>query len=177
MDAVAEVGEPAPEFSLQDLDGEQYQLQGARGQVVVLNFWSMECPWAEKGDEALAAMDVEWGRDALLWRIASNVNEPREQLRDVALERGLEPVLRDPDHQVADRYGAVTTPHVYVIDPDGVLRYKGAPNDATFKDPEPENNYLERALNAASHGRSPNPPETDGRGCTIVRHSMKSGVP
>lgn len=171
MDAVAEVGAPAPDFRLQDLNGETYRLQDAGGSLLVLNFWSMECPWAEKGDKALAAMDVDWGRDALLWRIASNSDESVEQLREVAQARGLGPVLRDGDHAVADEYGAVTTPHVYVIDRDGVLRYKGALNDADFKEPEPERNYLADALAAVERGESPDPPETKGRGCTIVRHA------
>lgn len=169
MDAVAEVGKDAPEFHLEDLDGEEYRLEDARDQIVVLNFWSAECPWAEKGDQALAAMDVDWGREALLWRIASNVNESPEKLREEARERGVEPVLIDEGHEVADLYGAVTTPHVYVIDRQGVLRYKGAPNDAAFDDPQPERNYLGQALDAARRGQSPEPPETKGRGCTIVR--------
>lgn len=170
MDAVAEVGDPAPSFDLQDLKGETYRLEDARGSLLVINFWSMECPWAKKGDEALAAMDVDWGREALLWRVASNVDESLEELRAVAQERGVEPVLWDEDHAVADRYGAMTTPHVFVIDADGVLRYKGAPNDAGFDDPEPQRNYLEGALEAARRGESPDPPKTQGRGCTIVRH-------
>lgn len=170
MDAVAEVGEVAPNFTLQDLGGETYRLDDARGSLLVINFWSMECPWAKKGDEALAAMEVEWGEDALLWRIASNVDESPEGLREVAQERGVEPVLRDEDHAVADQYGALTTPHVYVVDRDGVLRYKGAPNDAGFDDPKPKRNYLADALEAARRGESPDPPETQGRGCTIVRH-------
>lgn len=171
MDAVAEVGKTAPEFQLTDLKGEEYRVEEARDQVLVLNFWSAECPWAEKGDEALAAMDIEWGQGALLWRIASNVNESTEQLRQVARARDVEPVLLDEDHKVADLYRAVTTPHVYVIDRQGVLRYKGAPNDAAFDDPEPEKNYLALALEAAREGRSPEPAETKGRGCTIVRQA------
>ncbi len=170
MDAVAEVGKTAPEFRLRDLEGKEYQVKGAHGEILVLNFWSAECPWAEKGDQALAAMDVDWGQEALVWRVASNVDESPEQIREEAEARGVEPVLIDEDHRVADLYGAVTTPHLYVIDRQGVLRYKGAPNDAGFDDAEPEHNYLAAALQAAGEGRSPEPAETRGRGCTIVRH-------
>lgn len=170
MDAVAEVGKIAPEFSLESLGGETYTLEDARGSLLVLSFWSTECPWAKKGDEAFEAMDVDWGDEALLWRIASNVDESAEELREAAQERGVAPLLKDERHAVADLYGAVTTPHVYVIDREGVLRYKGAPNDAGFNDPEPDRNYLAEALAAAERGESPEPAETKGRGCTIVRH-------
>ena len=170
MDAVADVGKVAPNFRLESVAGESYRLQDALGSLLVLNFWSTDCPWAKKGDEALEAMDVDWGKDALLWRIDSNVDESTEEMREVAQERGVGPVLNDEDHAVADLYGAVTTPHVYVIDREGVLRYKGAPNDAAFDDPEPDRNYLADALDAADRGESPDPPVTDGRGCTIVRH-------
>lgn len=170
MDAVADVGTMAPDFRLESVGGETYRLQDARGSLLVLSFWSTECPWAKKGDEAFKALDVDWGEDALLWRIASNEDEGAEEMRKVAQERGVGPVLRDDGHVVADLYGAVTTPHVYVIDREGVLRYKGAPNDAAFDDPEPNRNYLAEALEAADRGESPDPAVTDGRGCTIVRH-------
>lgn len=170
MDAVAKIGEPAPEFVLEDLQGAMYELGDAEGSLLVINFWSMECPWATKGDDFLADMEVEWGEQALLWRVASNRDESVDDLRRVAGERGVRPVLLDSDQSVADRYGAVTTPHVYVIDRDGVLRYMGAPNDAGFKDPEPSRNYLAEALRAADRGESPEPAKTDARGCTIVRH-------
>ncbi|MCJ7567453.1 MAG: hypothetical protein MUO58_07925, partial [Anaerolineales bacterium] len=81
-------------------------------------------------------------------------------------------VLRDAEHAVADLYGAVTTPHFFVIDENGVLRYRGAPDDTSFRQREPTVYYLKDAMEALLNGREPNPAETAGYGCTIIRHSL-----
>ncbi len=172
MDAVATVGETAPAFNLEDLDGNQHSLEEAAGQVVALTFWSAECPWSRKADEYIAeqGLEADWGSAVHHWRIASNVNEEVQALNNAADEREVEPVLIDPDHEVADMYGAKTTPHVFVIDAEGILRYAGALNDATWREPDPTRNYLAEAVEAARQGQSPEPAETPGRGCTIVRY-------
>jgi hypothetical protein len=81
-------------------------------------------------------------------------------------------VLRDQEHIVADSYGAQTTPHFFVIDRDGVLRYMGALDDTTFRKREPEKPYLAEAVRAVLAGKLPDPRETPGYGCTIVRHQI-----
>jgi len=170
MDAVASVGQPAPDFSLPDLDGEALSLARAKGRIVVLIFWSAECPWSGRGDEALAESGLDQADDVLVWRVASNVNEDGAQLRNAAEARGVAPVLVDIEHQVADLYGALTTPHVFVVDQTGTLVYGGALNDATWRDPEPSRTYLAEAVQAIRQGTEPELRQTPGRGCTIVRH-------
>lgn len=175
MDSVAIVGRQAPDFRLFDLEGEPFELAKQRGKVVVLNFWSAECPWSQRSDERLGERDNGWhGREDILFlRIASNATEEREELRRVAETREVGRVLRDPEQQVADLYGAMTTPHVFVIDAEGILRYKGAPDDSSWREPEPSRNYLAEAVAAAIGGKSATPSETPGRGCTIVRYGVK----
>ncbi len=177
MDSVAEIGSHAPVFGLRDLEGEVHRLGDGRGGVVVLNFWSAECPWSERGDEQIRNLEVpwEWGRQAVLWRIASNATEPEETLRRASASRNVAPVLVDPEQEVADLYGALTTPHIFIIDGEGILRYEGALNDANWRDPEPEKSYLLTGVQAALEGRSPEPAKTPGRGCTIVRHQPTNG--
>ena len=172
MDAVAEIGQPAPTFVLQDLEERTCALENASGKVVALTFWSAECPWSRKADEYIEreGLAAAWGPAVLHWRIASNVNESLEDLRRAAGERSVSPVLVDEEHRVADLFGAMTTPHVFVIDGEGILRYGGALNDATWREPEPERNYLAEAVEAARQGESPEPAERPGRGCTIVRY-------
>ena len=174
MDAVAEVGEKAPMFSLESLTGGEYSLKRSAGKVVVLTFWSAECPWSRKADKYIKSQDysAEWGDEVVHWRIASNANETEAELMEAAAERQVEPVLLDTNNEVADLYGAMTTPHVYVVDSQGVLRYAGALNDATWREPEPTKDYLGEAVAAAKKGRSPEPAETPGRGCTIVRYKL-----
>lgn len=171
MDTVIETGQPAPEFQLPDLRSNLHALEDARGRILVLNFWSAECPWAERADEELLAYLDEWGGEVLLWPIASNANEPEELLRETAGRRGLPLVLHDPDHRVADLYGAQTTPHLFVIDGEGILRYQGALNDLSFRKRIPEQFYLRDAVQAVLAGETPDPAQTPPYGCSLVRYN------
>ncbi|MEJ2011081.1 MAG: redoxin domain-containing protein [Anaerolineales bacterium] len=172
MDSIARLDEPTPDFELPDLDGKPHRPEEALGKVLVLNFWSAECPWSERADQQLRDMREEWGTQVELWAIASNVNEDMPSVRSTAVERGLPVVLRDQDHIVADRYGAQTTPHFFVVDRDGTLRYMGALDDTTFRKREPERHFLAEAVRAVLAGEQPDPQETPGYGCTIVRHQL-----
>ena len=78
-------------------------------------------------------------------------------------------VLIDPDHQIADMFGAVTTPHCFVIDEVGNLRYRGALDDVTFRQREATRFFLNDAVLAILSGGLVDPAETPGYGCTIVR--------
>jgi peroxiredoxin len=172
MDSLIKIHQPAPDFELPDLMGVPHRLESAQGRVLVLNFWSSECPWAKRGDEILAELKPTWANRVELWSIASNTNETDEQLALTAAAREPGIVLRDAEHAVADLYGAVTTPHFFVIDENGVLRYRGAPDDTSFRQREPTVYYLKDAMEALLNGREPNPAETAGYGCTIIRHSL-----
>ena len=172
MDSLIQINHPAPDFELPDLMGAPHRLTGVQGRMLVLNFWSSECPWAQRGDEILAELKLAWGDRVELWSIASNANETDEQLALAAAAREPGLVLRDAEHEVADLYGAVTTPHFFVIDEKGVLRYRGAPDDTSFRQREPTAHYLKDVVEALLNGREPNPAETAGYGCTIVRHAL-----
>jgi hypothetical protein len=166
---VLAVGTPAPDFELTDLAGRLWKLGQARGAVLVLNFWSAECPWAGRGDDLLTGLSAKWGDDVLVWWIASNANETVDLLSEVSATRGIGPVLLDPDQAVADAYGAVTTPHLYILDGEGVLRYRGAPDDVSWAQKQASRDYLTPAVAAARQGRSPDPASTPAFGCSLVR--------
>ncbi|MCK4975476.1 MAG: redoxin domain-containing protein [Anaerolineales bacterium] len=161
--------QPAPGFTLPDLEGNLHPLGNYRGKVVVLNFWSAECPHAERADLELLSYLNEWESKVALLSIASNANETPDLLQRVAAERGLPLVLHDPAGQVADMYAAVTTPHLFVIDGEGILRYQGAFDDVNFRQRAPTQFYLRQAVEAVLAGQSPNPAQTLPYGCTIVR--------
>jgi len=172
MDTLKQIGQPAPGFRLPDLQGGPHHLEEARGKILVLNFWSAECPWAERADKDIARLLGFWGEGVLLWTIASNSNEPVELLLHVSESRGLKPVLHDARQQVADLFGAQTTPHFFVLDQQGVIRYQGALDDVTFRQREPKRFYLHEAVQALLEGRLPEPAETPAYGCAIVRHPL-----
>lgn len=174
MDPLAILHQAAPQFRLPALDGQIYDLEQGRGKILLLNFWSAECPWAERADRAVQSYLPNWGEKVKLWTIASNQNESLELIQQVAAERGLAPVLRDQHAQVADLYGAQTTPHFYLVDQDGVLRYQGALNDVTFRQRTPTREYLREAVEALLKGNKPDPDQIPAYGCTIVRSKAAS---
>ncbi len=159
-------GQPAPTFQLEDLDGRRIALEDFLERIVLVNFWSAECPWAERADQTL----TEWQDRIVLLSVASNANEPPELLRQVANARDLQVVLCDHDQRVADLYGAETTPHLFLIDTGGLLCYQGAFDDVTFRQRTPTRNYIEEAVRGLLRGRPVPVMETPAYGCTIVRY-------
>jgi peroxiredoxin len=165
------VGQPAPDFTLNDLDGTPHTLSEQRGRIVAVNFWSAECPWSRRADAILGQRLAAWSESGVVvWGIASNTSEPEYEIRAEIADRGTAyPVLLDPGYVVADYYGAIATPHFYLVDPQGIVRYAGALDDANFRRREPQVRYLEQAVTAVAEGRSPEPAETSAYGCAIVR--------
>jgi peroxiredoxin len=163
-------GQPAPVWSLPALDGTQVSLEDFHGRLLVMNFWSAECPWSQRADLELTALTKTWGEQVALATVASNANESPELIRATAQARGLPLVLVDPAGAVADLYGAAATPHLFVIDGQGTLRYQGALDDATFRRRTPSQHYLRSAVEALLAGRLPDPAETPAYGCALVRY-------
>ncbi|GAB4579711.1 MAG: hypothetical protein Fur0022_24500 [Anaerolineales bacterium] len=169
------IGHPAPPFSLPDLDGHLHPLETYRGQIVILNFWSAECPWSERTDRELSAALAGWNAPrkvqtphVVLLTIAANANESLSLIQHSAHARGLHPLLHDPTQIVANLYHAQTTPHLFVVDPAGILRYQGAPDDVTFRQRIPTRYYLKDAVDALLRGDAPDPCSTPAYGCTLV---------
>jgi peroxiredoxin len=160
---------PAPDFELPDLDGRLHRLSDYRGRIVILNFWSCECPHSERTDKAIMAMFVQWRDDVVMLSIASNRSEKAEALKIAAEMRRLPKVLIDTQCFVADLYEAQTTPHAYVIDHEGILRYRGAIDDVTFRNRTPSRFFLDEAVESLLEGHLPALAESPAYGCTIVR--------
>lgn len=168
MDPVIKAGRPAPNFTLNDLERNPHTLADYHGRIVVLVFWSAECPWSARADRATSKMQAEWGREVVVLTIASNTNESEEEKTRAAKERDVSTLLLDPGATTAKTYGATITPEVFVIDPEGILRYYGAFNDANFRQPEPNRNHLWEAVEAVLADENPVPGEIPAYGCTIM---------
>ena len=137
---------PIPDFELPDLNGKLQRLSENRGHIVIVNFWSCECPHSERTDKAILSMFVQWQEDVTMLTIASNRNESAEALKEAAESRRLPNVLLDADCRVADLFNAQTTPHVFVIDREGILRYRGSVDDVTFRQRKPTRFFLDEAV-------------------------------
>jgi len=164
-----QINQPAPDFQLPDLQGVLHRLRDSLGRIVIVNFWSAECPHSERADRSTMACLVQWGQDVQLLSVAANRNETAQMLEEAARARRLPMVLLDAEHLVADLYEAVTTPHAFVVDRQGILRYRGAVDDVTFRQRKATRFYLEEAVEALLDNRVPALQETPAYGCTIVR--------
>ena len=167
------VNQLAPDFELPDLNGDLFRLSKFRGRIVIVNFWSCECPHSERTDRAMLAMLVQWQADVVLLPVAANQIETAQALAQAARARHLPTVLWDSNHMVADLYDAQTTPHIFVIDREGILRYRGAVDDVAFRQRRPTRFYLDEAVEALLGGRLPQFAETQAYGCGIVREAVE----
>ena len=165
------LNELAPDFTLPDLNGRIHMLSDYRGRIAIVNFWSAECPHSERFDADITTCLAQWGADVALLSVASNANEPDGLLAAVTRQRKLPVVLRDTDGSVAGRYGALTTPHAFLIDRQGILRYRGAVDDVSLRQREPTRFYLQEAVEALLADHLPEIDEVKPFGCTIVRYA------
>src|SRR5580692_7571909 len=130
----AEIGKPAPDFTLSDLDGHPVHLADRRGSVVVLEWFNPQCPFVNKAHTKGSLKDTAARNTAagVVW-LGIDSAAPGKQGYDpdairAAVQRfGLaHPILRDESGAVGRAYGATNTPHMFVIDKAGVLVYGGA---------------------------------------------------
>lgn len=162
---ILSVGQSVPSITLPDLQGRVHVLSDYLGQIAVLYFWSANCPHCERVDQEMPA----WGGRVSVLRVASNDNESAGMLESAARRRGLPIVLHDAGHVAADRFGVQVTPHFFVIDAFGLLRYRGAFDDAGIVFNKPTRGYVADAIQALLAGQSPGTTETPAFGCVIPR--------
>ena len=164
-----EINQKVPEFTLPDLVGKLYSPGAFSGRIVVVNFWSAECPWSERADRHLMEVAKKFGGQVVILPVASNQNETRELIAAAMRQRGLDLVLLDASSELANAWRAQTTPHAFVIDQANILRYRGAVDDVTFRKRLPEKFYVEEAVKALLAGCLPEIQSTQAYGCAIVR--------
>lgn len=180
LSAQAVVGQPAPSFSLTDLDGQPHDLRQLRGKTVVLEWVNPDCPFVKKhyGSGNLPDLQKSATQDGVVWLLINSA--PRGGQGDYddrkvrawmdEMEAAPTAYLRDPDLAVGRSYGAKTTPHLFVINPQGTLVYDGAIDSirsANVKDIAKAENYVTVALAAVQRGSVPERSKTEPYGCTI----------
>lgn len=174
MAAEPEVGKPAPSFDLKDLDGKDHKLADYSGKIVVIQFQSATCPWERAYQPIINDVANKYKDKGVVFvAINSNHNEAVDKIKAKAAEEKMPfGILKDTGNKVADAYDAQTTPHIFIIDGKGVLRYKGGVEKA------PENpkgagkskeQYLVPAIDALLAGKDPAETSTKSIGCSIKR--------
>src|SRR5438034_556572 len=132
------IGSAAPTFTLTTLDGKSFSLaEAARShKAVVVMFIATKCPYSNAYNDRMRDMAAAYEKKGVLFAgINSNKSEPAEEVISHARQHGLSFLLmKDPDNKVADLYEARHTPEVFVVDPEGKLRYHGR-IDENYEDP------------------------------------------
>jgi len=166
------IGDKAPSFTLPDTAGSDVAFPDGAATVVV--FTCNHCPYALAWHDRLLAVARDYGERGVR-TVLVNPNDaerfPRDSF-DVMVERVERegpwpaPYLHDESQEVARAYDAKTTPDVFVVDGDGILRYRGAP-DADHMDEVQNAAWLRSALDAVLDGRDVSEPETTPVGCSV----------
>ena len=178
--ARAEVGKPAPDFALKDLDGKESRLSSFKGKVVVLEWFNPGCPYVDRAHTKGSLKDAakRHTKSGVVW-LAVNSGGPGKQGHGVDANRagakkyGMEhPILLDESGEVGHKYGATNTPHMFVIDEKGTLVYRGAIDNSPDGEGEsaPDGKlvgYVDEALSAVAAGKAPATTDTKAYGCGV----------
>ena len=176
--ADAAPGEPAPAFSGLTATGDTISLSDFEGRTVVLEWTNHGCPYVVRHyGGAMQGLQTAAAEDDIVW-IQVISSAPGEQghvdgptALDLNEERGADVAhtILDPDGEIGRAYDARTTPHMYVIDAEGVLQYAGGIDDQPRPrdgDPAPTP-YVTMALDALAAGETPDPAATAPYGCSV----------
>src|SRR5437773_940733 len=128
----AEPGTTAPDFALRDTEGRSVSLSSLQGQAVVLCFTSARNPNCMQYHDRIEAIARRYRADARVRFYAVNVDPNADALEvrvDAKIVGRSFPTLVDPAGQVAARYSIIDTPQIAIVDPSGLLRYRGPVDD------------------------------------------------
>ncbi len=174
------VGKEAPAFTLPDTHGEEHALEDYRGEWVVLEWLNYGCPYVQKHYESgnIPGQQEKWTERGVNWfAIVSSAPgkqgyHPPDEMRERGKEFGVkaDAILMDPEGEVGRKYGARTTPHMFVIDPEGEVVYMGGIDDvptARIEDLERATQLVDRALEQAMAGEEVDRPTARPYGCSV----------
>ncbi len=173
-------GNPPPAFTLMSAAGGKVSLADFTGKTVVLEWTNHACPFVQKHYSSgnMQNLQRDAARAGVVWLsiISSAPGEQgavsAEEASRLTASRNAAPaqVLFDPDGKVGRAYGARTTPHMYVIAPDGRLAYMGAIDDRPGTDVAEiagARNHVREALAELAAGKPVSTPQTRAYGCAI----------
>jgi hypothetical protein len=178
--AQAVIGQPAPAFSAVDANGKAVSLADFKGKHVVLEWVNPGCPYVQKHYNSgnmpatqKAAIDkgVTWLAVSSTAKDAGDYRRPLDLVGWIQGKGGApSATLMDDSGKIGRAYGARTTPHMYLIDPQGKLLYAGAIDSKATSNPADiatATNYVNQAVGEALAGKPVSQPTTRAYGCSI----------
>ena len=178
--AAPSIGQPAPAFTAVDSNGKSRALADFKGKIVVLEWTNDGCPYVRSHYNAGNMQKVQQDLTAAgaIWLSIISSAPGKQgyvngaQANELTATRAAHPtaVLLDPTGTVGRAYEAQTTPHMFVIDKAGILRYMGAIDDQPTPDRSAmasARNYVREAFAAVSAGKKVAEPATDSYGCSV----------
>jgi hypothetical protein len=184
LHAAPAVGQSAPDFTLRDASGKSVKLSDFRGKHVVLEWTNPSCPYVRKHYDSgnMPATQKEALDKGVVWlAINSTAKSSYEYLEPAKVvawqrERKAQPtaLLLDEDGAAGKAYGARTTPHMYIVDPQGKLIYAGGIDSIASSDPRDIKkavNYVRQGLDEALAGKPLSAAVTRPYGCSVKYES------
>jgi peroxiredoxin len=179
--AMPEVGKPAPAFTATDANGKVHNLADFKGKTVVLEWNNPECPFVKKHYNASTNMQNQQAaatKDGVVWLSVNSGAAGKQGHMSGAdatakmqnLKAANSAYLIDADGKVGQAYGAKTTPHMFIIDAQGVLRYAGAIDSnpsADAADIPAATQYVPVALAELKAGKPVTTAVTKPYGCSV----------
>jgi alkyl hydroperoxide reductase subunit AhpC len=176
----ATAGQAAPDFTLTDVQGKTVRLADFKGKYVVLEWTNPGCPFVRNhyNTRNMQALQESWGPRGVVWLSIDSTNKSSwdymapTKLGEWMQARGAaqKAVLMDSDSSTARLYQAKTTPHMFVVDPDGKIVYAGAIDDRPStrpEDPPAAHNYVRAALAQATSGAAVTVAASTPYGCSV----------
>jgi peroxiredoxin len=173
-------GEIAPDFKGTDSNGKTEALAQYRGKYVVLEWANQGCPYEQKlyNSGTMESLQKQWTSKGVVWlSILSsapgqqgNVSPAEENDYLRKMKAAPTAAVLDPSGTIGRLYAAKTTPHMFVIDPQGKIVYQGAIDDQPTPDPASlklAHNYVSEALEESMVGKPVATPVTKSYGCSV----------
>ena len=178
--ALATVGQPAPDIALRDVNGKAVKLSDFKGKQVVLEWTNPGCPFVQKHYDSNNMQNLQTKYDAkdTVWlSVNSTTKSHQDYMSNDKLKAHIDAKKATPDAYLVDAdgaagkaYGAKTTPHMFVINPMGLVVYAGAIDDkptAKKEDVTGAKNYVVAALDDLKAGKIVAMANTKPYGCSV----------
>lgn len=177
--AAATVGQAAPDFTATDALGKTHKLSSFKGKHVVLEWTNPNCPFVVKHYNGnMQALQAEFMGKGVVWLSVNSTNKKsRDYLEPAKLKAwqaekkaSSSAMLMDDSGEIGELYNAKTTPHMYIINPQGLLIYSGAIDSiasAKVDDIKTATNYVRQGLNEALAGKAISVASSRPYGCFI----------